>query len=104
MSNKIPALVVNGGRLHTHLEDATDGYRKDEEFFRFEGEPPRTVSILCDRDETGDPVTVRWTGRALGKEASENLRMLLYGARETGQLSGDPTEVLLPNGETFQID
>jgi hypothetical protein len=69
-----------------------------------EGDSPSDPQILCDRDETGDPVTIRWTGRNPGKEAGKNLRMLLYGARETGQLAGDPTEVLLPNGNTFQID
>lgn len=98
-----PQLVVLHGRLATRPEDSTESHRKDVEFFRLEGEPKDTPDLLCDRDHTGDPVTVRWTGRKLGKEAAKNLGMLLYGAREIGQLAGDPTEVLLPNGELFQI-
>ena len=98
-----PQLVVLYGMLATRSEDGTESYRRDCEMLRIEDDPKDSPSLLCDRDMTGDPVTVKWTGRKLGKEAAKNLGMLLYGARETGQLAGDPTEVLLPNGELFQI-
>lgn len=98
-----PQLVVLYGMLATRSEDSTEGYRRDREMIRMYDDPKDSPSLLCDRDMTGDAVTVEWTGRKLGKEAAKNLGMLLYGARETGQLAGDPTEVLLPNGELFQI-
>lgn len=103
-----PQLVVLYGMLATRSEDSTEGYRRDREMIRMYDDPKDSPSLLCDRDMTGDGVTVEWTtvewtGRKLGKEAAKNLGMLLYGARETGQLAGDPTEVLLPNGDLFQI-
>jgi hypothetical protein len=54
--------------------------------------------ILVDKDETGDVVTARWPNYN-----ERDLRMLLYGARETGQIPNIEF-VILPDGKEFEIN
>ncbi len=83
-------LTVEAGMLHTPNSAIVDKLQKEWA----EGKD----SLLCERDETGDPFTAKWP-----RPNEKNLRTLLYGAREMG-LIPHVTEVELPNGRMFQID
>ena len=99
----IQLVIVSGCGLGTQLCDASPRYAKD--CAAIEIEPP---FLLCDRIN-GDVCTVPWPiNREWQPNWKSELAVLLYGARETGQLAdidGRPvSEVVLPDGTTFDID
>ena len=58
--------------------------------------------LLLRRYDAGDCDTIPWPNPDKGD--LENLRAALYDAREMGQIPGDTTSVLLPDGSEFTID
>ena len=55
--------------------------------------------LIVRRYDAGDCDTIAWPN-----PDQENLRSALYDAREMGQIPGDTTSVLLPDGSEFTID
>lgn len=58
--------------------------------------------LLLRRYDAGDVDTIPWPNPDKGD--LENLRAALYDAREMGQIPGNTTSVLLPDGSEFTID
>jgi hypothetical protein len=105
MSSKdIKLQVLYGKLLATSREDACQDYRRRMDSLPSECGPEEKPKefILADHDETGDVITGSWPLNT--EKRRENLRCLLYGARETGQLPSDTEKVLLPDGQEFVIE
>ena len=85
-------LLNENGTLYTPVEAASESFRKDCSFLE-DGAPV----ILADYID-GDPCTAKWPHTNKG-----NLAILLYGARETGQIPDVPS-VLLPDDSVFDIE
>ena len=95
-ADSIRLSVICGNLLASPIEAATEEYRG-----YFAGQE-KDDFIFADHDDTGDTITGLWPLKS--EDRKRNLRCLLYGARETGQLPGDLRSVILPDGSEFTID
>jgi len=91
-------LINHDGRLATPASVAT------KEFLAYFSDPAAEARLLAGLNEYGEGVTIHWSGHALTREQNQDLSMLLYGAREVGQIPADTKSVMLPSGVEFTID
>lgn len=90
-------LIAIDGILHTPIGVANNELKN---YYSDKDKGDRDI-ILVDRigDGLGDVIIARWP-----KYNPKDLAILLYGARETGQIPSDTKSVLLPDGTEFEID
>jgi len=92
MKNTLHKLLNQDGTLYTPAEAAIQAFEVNCANFGITG-----PFLLADY-VNGDPCTARWPNVNKG-----NLAILLYGARETGQIP-DVSSVLLPDDSEFDIE
>ena len=97
-------LINNDGTLYTPFDAISDKSLKDYYTSLRKDDPDMYEGVedsvmLADMGGDGDVVTASWPDYDEG-----DLRMLLYGARETGQIPSNTEVVILPDGKEFQID
>ena len=90
-------LINDDGQLATPASVASKEY---SEWF----EDPAETFLLAGLNEYGERLTIHWSGHALNREQNADLSLLLFIAREVGQIPGDTQSVLLPDGTEFTID
>jgi hypothetical protein len=97
--NTITLQVLFENALSTPYEVAFLGDKTMRDFF---SDSEDRGILLVDRDESGDVITARFPLKT--QEEEDNLRALLYGARETGQIPSTVQYAILPDGQEFSID
>jgi hypothetical protein len=95
MSTEKIQLIEENGMLYTPIDAVQDKLMKS-----YWGESGSDKVLLAERIASDDVIVGRFPLR--NRQDRINLSIVLFGARETGQIP-DVDSVLLPNGEEFTV-